>query len=161
MEIILGKDLKNHHSDLCNMLNTLSETLDDTVLFNSPDYENEHYPYASFPDIPAKAFDKIEIQSYAKSCVDIAKECCITYNNLRVIWKLFASNLVLYANFPELNDIFDRAMTQHTAIMSCRFSVHFKPIFLHDLKDEYVAQNVTDDDIDAYDLFAPVVTVFP
>ena len=161
MEIILGKDLKNHQSDLCDLLNVYGGVIDDTVIFNSHDYENEHFPYASFPTIPDKIFKKIEIKSYANSCVDIAKDCRITYDNLRTIWKCFDPNSVLTTYFPELDSIFSRAMTQHTALMSCRFSVHFKPIFLHDLKDEYVTQNVTDEDIDAYDRFAPIITVFP
>ena len=161
MEKILGKDLKNHHKDLCCLLNELSETLDDLVIFNSHDYENEHFPYASFPTISDKDFDKIEIESYADACVSIAKECRMTYSNLRTIWECIEHNSTLAANFPELDNLFSNAMTQLIALMSCRFSVHFKPIFLHDLKDEYVAQNVTAEDIDTYDRFEPIITVFP
>ena len=161
MEKILGIDLKNHHRDLCDLLNVDSEALDDIVIFNIQDYENEHFHYASFPTISDKAFEKIEIESYVKSCIDIAKECRLTYTNLRTIWKCFEPNSTLAANFPELDNLFNKAMTQLIALMSCRFSVHFKPIFLHDLKDGYVAQNVTEEDIDDYDRFEPIITVFP
>ena len=148
MEKILGKDLKNHHRVLSDLLNVSSKALDNIVIFNSHDYENEHYPYASFPTIPDKDFNRIEVQSYADACVSIARDCRMTYINLQTIWECVEHNSALAANFPELDNMLSNAMTQLTALMSCRFSVHFKPIFLHDLKDEYVAQNVTAEDID-------------